>query len=163
MSNKENKRNTKLSKLKVKKALEKANGMPTQAAKLLNVDYSTVWRFMKDNPELQEVRDSARAKLHEDLENLSTFAIKSGYIQKAVLGEDGKPTGETTFEEVDVHHRLDQAKFLMGIYKGSVGIVDESKIDHTTNGKEIKNTGITIIELPEHLKPKSGTEEEAEQ
>ena len=163
MSKKENKRNTKISKLQVRKALEKDNGMPTHAAKILNVDYSTVWRIIKDNPDLQDIRNSARAKLHEDLESLSTFAVKSGYMQKAVLGADGKPTGETTFEEVDVHHRLDQAKFLMGIYKGSVGIVDESKIDHTTNGKEIKNTGITIIELPEHLKPKSDTEEEVEQ
>lgn len=161
MDKKKNIRNTKLTKLKVKKALEKANGMPTHAAKLLNVDYSTVWRFIRDNPELQDVRESARAKLHEELENLSVFAIKSGYIQKAVIGDDGKPTGETTLEEVDVHHRLDQTKFLMSIYKGSAGIVDKSEIDHTTKGKEITQ-GITVIELPAHLKPKTdeNTEEQ---
>lgn len=163
MPKKENKRNTKLSKLQVRKALEKANGMPTHAAKLLNVTYSAVWKIIKDNPELQEVRESARAKLHEELENLSTFAVKTGYIQKVVLDENGNPTKDTTYEEVDVHHRLDQAKFLMGIYKGSVGIIDKSEIDHKTNGKEINNTGITIIELPEHLRPKDDKKEEAEQ
>ncbi len=145
----------KISTKKIKEALEKSGGMPTHAAKSLGISYTRLYQIVKENPELQEVKESARAKLHEELENLSTFAIKSGYIQKAVLGADGKPTGETTFEEVDVRTRFDLIKFLMGIYKGSVGIVDVSKIDHTTNGKEIKSGGITIIELPAHLKPSS--------
>ena len=156
MPKKENKRNTKLSKLQVRKALEKANGMPTHAAKFLGITYSRLHQILKANPKLQEVRESARAKLHEELENLSTFAVKTGYIQKVVLDENGNPTKDTTYEEVDVHHRLDQAKFLMGIYKGSVGIVDKSEIDHTTNGKELKSGSITIIELPPHLKAKEG-------
>ncbi len=87
------------------------------------------------------------------MEGLSTFAIKSGYIQKAVIGDDGKPTGETTLEEVDVKKRLDMIKFLMSIYKGSAGIVDKSEIDHTTKGKEITQV-IAVIELPPHLQPK---------
>ena len=144
---------SKVSNKKIREALELTGGMPTHAAKVLGITYSRLHQILKNNPELQEVRESSRAKLHEELENLSTFAIKTGYLQKAVLDENGKPTKETTYEEVDVHHRLDQAKFLMGIYKGSAGIIDKTEIDHKTNGKEITSK-ITIIELPKELRPK---------
>ena len=144
---------TKVSISKVKKALEKSGGMPTYAAKSLGITYTRLYQIVKENPELELIKNSARAKLHEEMEGLSTFAIKSGYIQKAVIGDDGKPTGETTLEEVDVKKRLDMVKFLMSIYKGSAGIVDKSEIDHTTKGKEITQ-GIAVIELPPHLQTK---------
>lgn len=147
---------SKVSDKKVKDALELTGGMPTHAAKVLGITYSRLHQILKGNSKLQEVRESARAKLHEELENLSTFAVKTGYIQKVVLDENGNPTKDTTYEEVDVRTRLDQAKYLMGLYKGAAGIVDKSVIDHTTNGKEIKSGGITVIELPPHLKAKEG-------
>jgi|SRR5690606_37677010 len=150
----------KLSVRKVKNALIKSGGMPTHAAKLLKVDYSSVWEFMKKHPELNEVRDSARSKLHEDLESLTTFAIRTGYIQKSVLDENGKPTSETVFEEVDARTRLQYAVEIMRQYKGSVGIKDQ--VDVTTDGKEIKPGKITVIELPEILRPKSNDEETPE-
>lgn len=146
----------KVSDKRVKEALELTGGMPTHAAKVLGITYSRLHQILKGSPVLQEVRESARAKLHEELENLSTFAVKTGYIQKVVLDENGIPTKETTYEEVDVHHRLDHAKFLMGMYKGSAGIVNETRIDHTTKGKEITGGGISVIELPPCLQSKDG-------
>lgn len=138
---------------KVKNALEDASGMPTQAAKKLSVSYQALWLFMKKHPELKEYQESARAKLHEENENMIVFAIKTGYIQKSVIDKDGKPTSEVIYEEVDYRTRLSQANFLMNQYKGSVGIKNE--IDLTTGGEKIQSKQITVIELPEQLKPKA--------
>lgn len=149
----------KLTKTKVKNALEKAGGMPVHASKILNVEYPTLYRFMKKNPEMAEIREAARSKLHEDLESLTTFAIKTGYIAKAVLDEKGNPTKEVFYEDVDTRTRLSQANFLMNQYRASVGIKDE--IDVTTKGEKVATERIAIIELPEHLRPKS-EEEKAE-
>ena len=141
-----------LTKSKTKKALEQANGMPTHAAKLLGVSYQAVYEYLKDNPELEEIKECARAKLHEEMESLTTFAIKTGYIQKSVLDKNGKPTSETIYEEVDVRTRLNLAMNLMNQYKGAVGIKEE--IDITSKGEKINSQQITIIELPESLQPK---------
>lgn len=149
-----------LTKTKVKNALEKAGGMPVQASRLLKVDYSTLYRFMKKHPELEEIRESARSKLHEDLESLTTFAVKTGFIQKSALDENGKPTSETIYEEVDVRTRLQHANLLMNQYKGSVGIKEE--IDVTTKGEKVNSQSITVIELPEALRPKPTTQEASE-
>lgn len=138
---------------KVKAALEVSSGMPTQAAKKIGVSYQAIWKFLKKNPELKDIQIAARAKLHEDNENMIVFAIKTGYIQKVMLGSDGIPTSKVVYEEVDYRTRLQQANFLMNQYKGSVGIKDEINI--TTGGKELQLNHITVIELPEALKPKS--------
>lgn len=148
---------TKVSKKEIKKALEDAGGMPTKAAQLLNVTYLTIYRQMLKYPELQEARNSARAKLHEDSESLILFAIKTGFIQRAKIGDNGKPTAEIEYVEVDQRTRLDKAVQLMSMYNASVGL--KNNIDITTNGKKIKGGGITIIELPEHLRPKDYQEE----
>lgn len=141
----------KLTKLKTLKALELSNGMPTQTAKLLGVSYQAVYKYLKDNPELQEMKEIERAKLHEELESLTTFAIQNGYIQKSILDRNGKPTKEFIFEEVDVRTRLNMAMNLMNQYKGSVGIKEQ--IDITSKGEKINNQLISIIELPEALRP----------
>ncbi len=143
----------KLTVKKVKNALEQCGGMPTYAAKILGVTYCAVWAFMKKNPELNSIRESARAKLHEELESLIIFAIKSGWIQKPILDESGKPTSETYFEEVDVRTRMQYAAEIMRQYKGSIGIKDE--IDITSDGKELQSDKIAVIQLPETLRPKS--------
>lgn len=138
---------------KVKAALEVSSGMPTQAAKKIGVSYQAIWKFLKKNPELKEFQNAARAKLHEETENMIVFAIKTGYVQKSVLDENGIPTKEIAYEEVDYRTRLSQANFLMSQYKGSVGIKEE--IDITTNGKDLPANQISVIELPEALRPKN--------
>lgn len=147
----------KLKRKAVKDALLKSGGMPTVAAKLLGVAYPSLFLFIKKHPDLKDIQESARAKLHEELESLTTFAVKTGYIQKSKLDEDGKPTSETEFEEVDVRTRLSSASQLMGMYRASVGIKEE--IDITSNNKALKGGGITVIELPEHLRPRPESEE----
>jgi hypothetical protein len=140
---------SKLTKENVTEALEITGGMPTHAAKLLGVSYSAIHSFMKKNPKFKAIREASRYKLHEELESLSVFVIKTGYLQIAVLDEQGKPTSETKYVEVDVRKRLNLGAHLLRIYKNQAGIKDE--LDITTKGKEIKGK-ITVIELPEILR-----------
>lgn len=144
---------SKLTKKNVKKSLKLTGGMPTHAAKLLGVSYSALHSFINKNPEFKEIKEGFRAKLHGDLESLSVFAIKTGYLQRFVLDEKGNPTSEIKYDEVDVQTRLNMAKHIMSIYKSSTGIKDE--IDVTSKNKALKGGGITIIELPEILRKSS--------
>ena len=140
---------SKLTKKNVKEALERTGGMPTHTAKLLGVSYSAIHKFISNNPEYKVIKEGFRAKLHGEMESLSVFAIKTGYLQRAALDEQGNPTPEIKYDKVDARTRLNIAKHLMSIYKSSTGIKDE--IDVTSKNKALKG-GITIIELPKHLK-----------
>ena len=119
---------SKLTKKNVEAALESTGGMPTHAAKLLGVSYSAIHKFISNNPELKVIKEGFRAKLHGEMESLSVFVIKTGYVQTVVLDENGNPTSETKDDEVDVRTRLSMASKLMGMYRSSTGIKDEVDI-----------------------------------
>lgn len=151
---------SKLSKKKVIEALEKNSGMPTQAAKQLGVTYQGLWNYIQRNPELKQVQDLEREKAFYDAEQFLTFAYKTGYIQTSELDQNGRPTKEVLFESVDYRTRIETAKAIMSQHKGAVGIKEE--IDVTSKGEKVNSQSITVIELPEALRPKPTTQETSE-
>lgn len=123
--------NTKATDRQIKKALIDTGGMPTQAAKLLNIDYSTIWLRIRANPELKAIQKSQRSKTFLELQQLTTFVAKTGHIQKSVLDEEGKLTGETELVKVSENLQMDSAFRLMGMFKADEDISDEVNVNIT--------------------------------
>ncbi len=113
----------------VKEALTTTNGQPVAAAKLLSVDYTTLYRFIRLHPELLIFQQSARAKTFNELESIVSFAVKSGYVQRSILDQNGNIIGEVELVPIDERTRIDSAFKMMNLYKNDAGIVDEVNVN----------------------------------
>lgn len=113
----------------IRTALEATNGQPVAAAKRLNVDYSSLWRRIRSEPELMEIQKAARSRAFQELENITTFAARTGYMQKTILDADGKLTNQIELVPIDERTRVDLAFRLMNLFKADAGIVDEVSIN----------------------------------
>lgn len=121
--------NIKATDKQIKKALIDAGGMPTQAAKILNIEYVTIYLRIRANPELMAIQKSQRSKTFQDLQQITVLVAKSGHIQKSVLDENGKLTNETELVKVSENLQLDAAFRLMGMFKGDEDIAEEVNVN----------------------------------
>ena len=76
---------------KLEKALIEANGQPTKAAEILGVTYMSVWKRIKEKPELQDVKKAHRAKTFNDLHNTAAILALAGIMKVPMSDEE---TGE---------------------------------------------------------------------
>lgn len=141
----------------LKKALIEANGQPTKAAEMLGVSYVSVYGRIRKNPELLEIQKAYRAKVFNDLNNLTNAVALMGIIREPLVNGNGEvekdDKGKIIYIEkaVDYRTRLDMATRMMNMLKSDEGITE--KLDITTNGQNI-NTGfkIEIIDKREDVK-----------
>ena len=82
-------------------ALKKTRGNLTYAADLLDCDRRALYNFLKKNPELEEVRDTARETLLDVAENHVADAVEGGdgKMIRWFLERMGKDRGYTTRTE----------------------------------------------------------------
>ena len=113
----------------LKEALIRANGKPVKAAELLDADYTTVYVRVRANPELQAVQKAARAKTFNECNDMLIFLGKTGFIQRSVIGEDGKVTAKVELVPVDERTRIDTLHRLANTFKADDGIVDEVNVN----------------------------------
>lgn len=136
----------------LKQALIKANGQPTKAAEILDVDYSGVYRRIRKNPELLEVQKAYRARTFQVISNMSVNALIQGIIQEPETDEDGNIIeGKFRKIKVPLANRLALIPSVMQTFKFDEGITD--KLDITTNGNDISSgLKIEIIDKREDVK-----------
>lgn len=113
----------------VKAALIASNGRISEAAKALSLNRSHLHTRIKKSVELSEIRANARAMLFSDMSDLVENAVKTGYMTRAELDEEGKPTGGKIITAIPETVRLDAAFKLMQMFKGDDGIVDKVEVD----------------------------------
>lgn len=115
----------------IEEALINSSGQPAIAAKILNISYVQVYRRIRANKNLLDIQKAQRSKTFVELSQLTSFAIKTGFIQRSVLDEDGKITNDTQLEEIDPRTRMDAAFKLMGMFKGDEDIADNVNVNLT--------------------------------
>lgn len=91
----------KLSIAKATKALREHHGVILYAAEACGVARQTFWKFMKDNPELEDVRNECEEGLLDIGEKHLTTAIGTGDMKtiRWHLERKGKNRGYTTRQE----------------------------------------------------------------
>lgn len=134
---------------KLEKALIEANGQPTKAADILGVKYLTVWRRIKDNPALQEVKVAHRAKTFNDLHNTATVLALAGIMKVPITDEE---TGEVIpgkFKNVAVDVRTRQVMIsqLLTLFKSDEGIVDTQNVNVKSDFDPSKLSDSALDEL----------------
>lgn len=134
---------------RLEKALIEANGQPTKAAEILGVKYLTVWRRIKDNPELQEIKKAQRGKTFNDLYNLSTILALAGIMKVPVTD---KETGEVIpgqFKNiaVDVRTRQNMIGQLLNLFKADEGIKNEIVVETKNTVDTSKLSDSTLDEI----------------
>ncbi|MGR3309277.1 MAG: transposase family protein [Candidatus Brocadiales bacterium] len=90
------------------RALMKNSGMVTQTADSLNCDWSTVWRYLKKYPKLQEVREEAKEILIDKAENKLQELIEKGEASAIFffLKCQAKHRGYVERQEVSNEHKF---------------------------------------------------------
>lgn len=139
----------------LKQALIKANGKPVEAAKILGVEYITVYVRVRANPELQAVQKASRARKFNEYTDILDFLAKTGHIQRSVVGDDGKVTSQIELVPVDERTRIDTIHRLANTFKADDGIVDEVKV-------EANVTASGSISIDKWLEKNNEAKEEAE-
>ena len=134
---------------KPEKALIEANGQPTKAAEILGVKYLTVWRRIKDNPTLQEVKVAHRAKTFNDLHNTATVLALAGIMKVPVTDDE---TGEVIpgkFKNiaVDVRTRQVMISQLLTLFKSDEGIIDTQNVNVKSDFDPSKLSDSALDEL----------------
>lgn len=125
----------------LKEALIECEGQPVATAKKLGVDYTTVYKRIRQSPELQQIQKSYRAKSHNELANNVVFAAKTGYIKRLKLDENGKLTNEIELVPVDYKTQLECANKIIQLTKNDAGIVDRIEIQ-----TEEKIVGVKLVD-----------------
>ena len=114
-------------------ALEKAHGQPTKAAELLGVTYVTVWKRIKDNPEIGELKMAFRSKTFQDLHNLTTVMALAGVIREPRVDKETNEVIPNEFvnKKVDYKTRQATALSLLNLFKGDEGIKDSLVVEQS--------------------------------
>lgn len=113
----------------LKQALIQANGQPTKAAEILNVDYSGVYRRIRKNPELYEVQKAYRARAFQSVSNLALSTFLTGVIKEPLTdGEGNVINGEYKSVKVPLVNRLALIPNLMQTFKSDDGITEQVEI-----------------------------------
>lgn len=114
-------------------ALEKAHGQPTKAAEILGVKYVTVWRRIRDNPELAELKAAYRAKVFQDLHNLTTVMALAGVVREPRVDKETNEVIPNEFlnRRVDYKTRQATALSLLNLFKGDEGIKDNLVVEQS--------------------------------
>lgn len=86
---------------KAKEALIKHNGVMLYAAEACGCSRQTLWRFIRDNPELQEIKENATEELVDLAEKQMQKAIEAGDMKTVrwYLERLGKDRGYVTRQE----------------------------------------------------------------
>jgi len=110
----------------IKKALIKTNGQPTKAAEMLNVDYSWLYRRIRQNPELYEIQKAYRSRTFQTVANMSVNALIYGVMQEPETDEDGNIIdGKFKKVKVPMANRLSLIPTIMQTFKTDDGIREE--------------------------------------
>lgn len=122
----------------IKEALIKAEGQPVVASKILNADYSHIYRRIRKNPELLEIQKAYRARTFQNVSNLTLTTFLTGVMKSPAVDEEGEiikdEKGRIIYKDVyvDTRTRLGLAPNLMQTFKSDEGIKEEIEI--TTKG-----------------------------
>lgn len=124
----------------LEQALEQTQGQPTKAAELLGVTYMTVWRRIKRNPALNDVKIAHRGKTFQDMHNLATVMAMGGIIREPKTNEETGEVidGEFVNKKVDYRTRQTMLLSLMNTFKGDEGIKDTIVVE---------NSGINLAKM----------------
>ncbi len=110
-------------------ALIETNGQPTKAADKLGVEYITVWRRIKANPALEEVKQAYRGKTFNEINNLATTLLLAGIILEPELDKDGNIIdGKFVKRKVDYRTRASMIPNMMHLFKGDEGLKTQLEI-----------------------------------
>lgn len=119
----------------IEQALIQANGQPTKCAEILDVDYTTIWRRIRDNPHLEDVKQAYRGRTFQHINSMSSIAVMSGVIKQprshpetGVVERDDE--GKVIYDEiaVSINQRMHHGNLLMNMYKGDEGIKDQLEL-----------------------------------
>ena len=122
----------------IKEALIKAEGQPVVASKILNADYSHIYRRIRKNPELLEIQKAYRARTFQNVSNLTLTTFLTGVMKSPAVDEEGEiikdEKGRIIYKDVyvDTRTRLGLVPNLMQTFKSDEGIKEEIEI--TTKG-----------------------------
>ena len=113
----------------IKQALIQANGQPTKASEILGVEYSGVYRRIRQNPELYEIQKAYRSRTFQTVANMSVNALIYGIMQEPETDEDGNII-EGKFKKVKVPmaNRLALIPNIMQTFKTDDGIKEEVSV-----------------------------------
>ncbi|MGP1500192.1 MAG: hypothetical protein ACTTJM_00195 [Bergeyella cardium] len=132
----------------LKKALIQAQGQPTKAAEILNVDYSGVYRRIRKNPELYEVQKSYRARTFQNVSNMAINILLTGIINEPKLDDEGRVVeGEFIKVPVDYKTRINLIPSMMQTFKTDDGIKEEISVETKSNIDYDKLSDTSIKEL----------------
>lgn len=146
----------------IEQALIQANGQPTKAAEILDVNYITIWRRCNENPRLEEVKQAYRGRAFQNIDSLSVASVLMGVMRQPETDEEGTvlrdEDGAIIYREVAISpsQRLHHGNLLMNLYKGSEGIKDQLEI--SSDSIDLEDASLeTLKELEElYSKKKKG-------
>jgi hypothetical protein len=113
----------------IEDALLAANGQPTVAAKALGIGYPSLFKRIRKNPDLGVIQKASRSRVFIELSHMTEFAVKTGFMQKRVLDDNGNMTDKVVLVELDERTRMDAAFKIMAMFKGDEDIVDKIELD----------------------------------
>lgn len=115
----------------IERALIEANGQPTKAAEILDASYPHLYRRIRRNPELYEVQKAYRAKVFQNVSNLSVKILLTGLIDEPETDDEGNVVPNSFVKKkVDYRTRISMIPNVMNTFKGDDGIKDELEVSN---------------------------------
>ena len=113
----------------IKKALIETSGQPVKASEMLGADYSYIYRWIRQNPELYEIQKAYRSRTFQTVANMSVNALIYGVMQEPETDEDGNIIdGKFKKVKVPMVNRLSLIPTIMQTFKTDDGIKEEVSV-----------------------------------